>query len=106
MNNIKANDSKIYGISAPSRATTLINYLGIGTDIMDCILEIEGSKKIGHYLPGTDIPILNEEKLYKDQPDYAFILSWHITEELINILRKKGFKGKFIIPLPQPKILD
>ena len=106
LNNIKANDSKIYGISAPSRATTLINYLGIGTDIMDCILEIEGSKKIGHYLPGTDIPILNEEKLYKDQPDYAFILSWHITEELINILRKKGFKGKFIIPLPQPKILD
>jgi hypothetical protein len=106
LNNIKNNDSKIYAISAPSRATTLINYIGINVDIIDCILEIEGSQKIGHYLPGTNIPILNEKKLYIDQPDYALILSWHITDELINILRKKGYKGKFIIPLPQPKILN
>lgn len=103
---IKSSDSKIYGISAPSRATTLINYVGINADIIDCILEIEGSKKIGHYLPGTDIPILNEKKLYLDQPEYVLLLSWHISEELIISLRKKGFKGKFIIPLPEPRILD
>ena len=103
---IKNNDLKIYGISAPSRATTLINYVGIKADIIDCILEIEGSQKIGHYLPGTNIPILNEKKLYLDQPDYVLLLSWHISDELINTLRNKGFKGKFIIPLPQPRILN
>ena len=70
------------------------------------ILEIEGSQKINHYLPGTNIPILNENKLYLDQPDYVLLLSWHISDELINNLRKKGFKGKFIIPLPEPKLLD
>ena len=102
---IKNNGSKIYGISAPSRATTLINYVGIKADIIDCVLEIEGSQKIGHYLPGTNIPILNEKKLYLDQPEYALIFSWHITDELINNLRKNGFKGKFIVPLPQPRIL-
>ena len=62
--------SKIYGISAPSRATTLINYLGLNADTLECILEIEGSKKINHYLPGTDIPIHDEKKLYVNQPEY------------------------------------
>tara|TARA_Y100001960_G_C14647883_1_gene814325 strand:- start:33 stop:1262 length:1230 start_codon:yes stop_codon:yes gene_type:complete len=97
---------KIYGISAPSRATTLLNYLKIDRNIIDCILEIEGSQKINHYLPGTKIPIYNEKKIYEDQPEYALILSWHIAEEIINNLRKKGYKGRFIIPLPNPQIID
>ena len=73
---------------------------------MDCILEIEGSQKINHYLPGTDIPILNEKKLYLDQPEYVLLLSWHISDELISTLRQKGFRGKFIIPLPEPRIIN
>ncbi len=106
LNEINSQGFNIYGISAPSRATTLVNYLGIRKDIIDCILEIDGSQKINHFLPGTDIPIYNEKKLFIDQPKFAIILSWHIAEEIMNNLRKNGFKGKFIIPLPEPKILD
>ena len=106
LNEINSQDLKIYWISAPSRATTLVNYLGIRKDIIDCILEIDGSQKINHFLPGTDIPIYNEKKLFIDQPKFAFILSWHIAEEIMNNLRKNGFKGKFLIPLPEPKILN
>ena len=106
LNEINSQGFNIYGISAPSRATTLVNYLGIRKDIIDCILEIDGSQKINHFLPGTDIPIYNEKKLFIDQPKFAFILSWHIAEEIMNNLRKNGFKGKFIIPLPEPIILD
>jgi SAM-dependent methyltransferase len=106
LNKIKNSQSRIYGISAPSRATTLANYIGLNSDIIDCILEIDGSKKIGYYLPGTNIPIYNEKKLYEDQPEYAFIFSWHIYNELIANLKNKGFKGKFIIPLPNPFVLS
>ena len=84
----------------------MINYLGLNKDIVECILEIEGSKKIGHFLPGTNIPILNEKKLYLDQPDFALIFSWHISKDLIKNLRKNGFKGRFIIPLPEPQIIE
>ena len=98
-------NNKIYGISAPSRATTLANYVGLNKDIIECILEIDGSKKIRPYLPGTDIPIHNEKKLYKDQPEYAFIFSWHIADEIIKNLKFRGYKGKFIVPLPLPKLL-
>ena len=84
----------------------MVNYLGINSDIVKCILEIEGSQKINHYLPGTNIPIYDEKKLYIDQPEYALIFSWHIGNEIIKNLRNRGFKGKFIIPLPYPKIVD
>ena len=101
---LKDNNKTIYGVGAPSRASTLINYLGIDQDIVECVLEINGSYKIGNYIPGTKIPILNENILQKKQPHYLILFSWHIKDELKKNLKKKGFKGKFIIPLPAPKI--
>ena len=101
---LKNENKKIYGIGAPSRASTLINYVGLDENIIDCVLEIEGSYKIGSYIPGKKIPILSEKKLYNDPPDFVILFSWHIASELKLNLRKKGYKGKFIIPLPQPKI--
>ena len=101
---IKDKNNTIYGVGAPSRASTLINYLGLDQDIIDCVLEINGSYKIGNYIPGTKIPILNENILSKKKPNYLILFSWHIKKELKKNLRKKGFKGKFIIPLPYPKI--
>lgn len=105
---IKKMKKNISGISAPSRATTLINYTGIDENIIDSIFEIPGSYKIGSYLPGTRIPVLSEDNLFKNKhkhPDYLLLLSWHISDELIKNLRKKGYKGKFLIPLPEPLIV-
>ena len=103
---IKEKNETIFGVGAPSRASTLINYLGLDQDIIDCVLEINGSYKIGNYIPGTKIPILNENILVKKKPNYLILFSWHIKDELKRNLKRKGFKGKFIIPLPVPKIED
>ena len=102
---IKDKNNNIYAVGAPSRATTLVNYVGITKDIVDCICEVKGSHKINHYLPGTRIPIVSEEKIFKKKPKYLLLLSWHISKELIRNLKKKGYKGKFIIPLPSPKVI-
>ncbi len=96
---------KIAGISAPSRSTTLINYLGLDENIIEYIFEVKGSKKIGMYLPGTKIKII-EEKIHKlKKYQYLLIFSWHIQKDIIKVLRKKGYNGKFIIPLPKPKVI-
>jgi hypothetical protein len=105
LRDIKAKGQRIYGIGAPSRASTLINYVGIDAAVIDCVLEIAGSHKIGKYMPGTLIPVLEESKLFEDPPEYALLLSWHIAEELMPKLRQRGFKGKFIIPLPEPRVV-
>jgi hypothetical protein len=102
---IKARGQRIYGIGAPSRASTLINYVGLDDGILDCVLEIQGSYKIGKYIPGTLIPVLEEARLFQDQPEYALLFSWHIGAELMPKLVSCGFRGKFIMPLPNPRIV-
>jgi hypothetical protein len=103
---IKERGERIYGVGAPSRASTLIVYTGMDDGILDCVVEIAGSHKIGRYMPGTLIPVREESALFTEQPDYALLLSWHIAEELMPKLRKKGFRGKFLIPLPEPRIVE
>ncbi|MGI8423843.1 MAG: class I SAM-dependent methyltransferase [Chloroflexota bacterium] len=95
----------VYGIGAPSRASTLINYLGLDDAIVQCVLEVSSSRKLNKYMPGTRIPVLDEERLYQDQPPYVLLLSWHIANELCENLQHKGYKGDFIIPLPVPRIV-
>ena len=102
---IKEQGGRICGISAPSRASTLINYVGLDSSIIDYVCEIEGSLKIGKCMPGTLIPVVEESRMFEDQPDCAIIFSWHIAAELAPKLRAKGFKGKLITPLPEPRFL-
>jgi hypothetical protein len=47
---------------------------------------------------------MSDEYLIKDRPDYAMILAWNWRDQITSKLRKMGFKGKFIIPIPEPKI--
>jgi hypothetical protein len=68
-------------------------------------MEVPGSHKLNRYVPGTRIPVLDEARLFEDQPDYALLLSWHITDELVANLKRKGFAGRFISPLPEPRII-
>ncbi|MCW8131187.1 MAG: class I SAM-dependent methyltransferase [Planctomycetota bacterium] len=102
---IKSRNGRIVGISAPSRASTLVHYVGLDEGVLDAVLEVKGSYKIGKYMPGRMIPVLEESYLFEKQPEYALLLSWHIADELMPKLREKGYKGKFIVPLPTPRIV-
>jgi SAM-dependent methyltransferase len=99
---LKEGGARICGISAPSRASTLVNYVGLDEAIIDYVCEIAGSLKIGKCMPGTSIPVVEESLLFADQPDCAIIFSWHIADELAPKLRAKGYRGKLISPLPAP----
>ncbi len=102
---LKESNKRIAGISAPSRASTLVNYVGLDEALIDYVCEIPGSLKIGKCMPGTAIPVVDEARLFEDQPDCAVIFSWHIADELAPKLRAKGFRGQLITPLPAPRVL-
>ena len=57
-------------------------------------------------MPGTKIPVIKESKEILKKTNYLILFSWHIATEIIKNLRNRGFKGKFIIPLPKPKIIN
>jgi C-methyltransferase C-terminal domain/Putative zinc binding domain/Methyltransferase domain len=105
LRDLKEQGARICGISAPSRASTLVNYLGLDEAIVDYVCEIAGSLKIGKCMPGTSIPVVEESRLFADQPDCAIIFSWHIADELAPKLRAKGYRGKLVTPLPVPREL-
>ncbi len=102
---LKEKGASIAAISAPSRASTLVNYVGLDEGLIDYVCEIAGSLKIGKYMPGTQIPVVDEARLFAEQPDCAVIFSWHIADELAPKLKAKGFRGKLITPLPEPRVL-
>ena len=91
--------------ATPSRASTLVNYVGLDEGIIDYVCEIPGSLKIGKYMPGTQIPVVEESRLFEEQPDCALIFSWHIADELAPKLRSKGYRGQLLTPLPVPRAL-
>lgn len=105
LRDLKEKGARVAGISAPSRASTLVNYVGLDEGLIDFVCEIPGSLKIGKCMPGTQIPVVDEAKLYSDQPDCAVIFSWHIADELAPKLKAKGFRGQLITPLPVPRAL-
>jgi hypothetical protein len=105
LRDLKEKGARVAGISAPSRASTLVNYVGLDEGLIDYVCEIPGSLKIGKYMPGSGIPVVDEARLFEDQPDCAVIFSWHIADELAPKLRAKGFRGQFITPLPVPRTL-
>lgn len=104
LHDLKRDGKRIYALGAPSRASTLVHYVGLDEQIIDCVLEVKGSYKVNKYMPGTLIPVLDEQKLFDDPPDVALLLSWHIADEIGAKLREKGFKGQFLSPLPTPRL--
>jgi hypothetical protein len=103
---IKKDGSRIVGLTSSCRSNTLLGFMKITSDILDYTGEKNGSPKIGMFTPGTHIPVVDEEMILKDNPEYLLMLSWHIGKDLIEVMRKKGYKGKFILPLPVPQIVE
>lgn len=103
---LKKNNKRIVGLTSSCRSNTLLAFTNIDNTILDYTGEKIGSPKIGLYTPGTHIPVVDESRILKDQPDYVLVLSWHIGAELVKKMKEAGYKGKFIIPLPNPKIVD
>ena len=102
---LRAKGQRIAGLTFPARAVTLLNYCGIGPETLECITE-QSRIKIGRFSPGTHIKVVDQSMLFgAEAPEYGLLLSWHIQKEIIPKFRTKGFKGKFIIPLPTPTVL-
>ena len=92
-----------YGASA--KGSTLLNFFGVGADDLNFIVD-RSTYKQGRLTPGTHLPILPPEELLKRRPDYTLLLTWNFADEIL--AQQKAYRdagGKFIIPIPQIKIV-
>lgn len=95
----------IVGNSCPARCSTLINYYGVDRELLPYIAEQPTSLKLNMYLPGKHIPIVNNQRLLDEQPDYVVILAWHLAKPIMEQLKERGLKSDFVIPLPDFKVV-
>jgi C-methyltransferase C-terminal domain/Putative zinc binding domain/Methyltransferase domain len=90
---------KVIGIGAPAKASTICNYCRLGPDLIEYVTEVNPFR-IGKYLPGVRIPIVDEEFMFEDpQPaDAGILFAWNYYDEIVPKLRKRGFMGEILLP--------
>ncbi len=102
----KRKGKRIAGYGAPGKGNTLLNYCGIREDFLDYTVDRNPYKQ-GRFTPGTHIPIYAINRIRETKPDFLFILPWNLRDEIISqtgYIREWG--GKFIIPIPDPVIVE
>ena len=106
LRSLKHGGQRIVGVSAPAKGMTLLNYCRIGTETLDFVTE-KSTLKIGRYTPGSNIPVLGDPELLVQTPHVALLLAWNFADEIMkNLGEFQGRGGKFIIPIPSPRIVD
>jgi len=94
----------VVGYGAAAKGNTLLNFAGVRKDLMTVVAD-RNPAKIGKYLPGSRIPIVNESELEKLRPDFVVILPWNLKSEIgeqLQYVRKWG--GKLVVAVPHLEI--
>ncbi|RJQ38992.1 MAG: class I SAM-dependent methyltransferase [Dehalococcoidia bacterium] len=102
---LKKEGKRLAAYGAAAKGTVLLNYFGIGPDILDFVVDRSPYKQ-GRYVPGVRLPIYPIEKLQQDKPDYTLLLVWNIANEVLKQqveYQREG--GKFIVPIPEVEII-
>ena len=106
LDDLKSQGKSIAGYGAPAKGNTLLNYCQISIELLPYTVD-KNPLKVGKLTPGMHIPVLPVETLLERQPDFVLILAWNFAEEIIKqqeAYRKRG--GRFIIPLPEPGVIQ
>ena len=101
---LKNAGKRVTGIGAPMKASTLLNFYGVTSDLVEYIGEVN-QLKVGTVVPGVRILVVDEKIMFEDQPDYAILLSWNMAEHIVPKFREMGYRGKFILPVPHVEVV-
>ena len=100
-----ARGKRVAGYGAPAKATTLLNYCGVGTDLVAFTAD-KNPYKQGKLIPGVRIPIFPPEKIFETKPDYVVIFPWNIRDEITQQMADiRSWGGQFVIPIPEAQVL-
>jgi SAM-dependent methyltransferase len=102
---LRSEGKTIAAYGAAAKGATLVNYVGITTDLVDFVVD-RNVHKHGRFMPGTHQEVLDPAALLERQPDYVLLLAWNFAKEIAEQqaeYRSRG--GQFIVPVPTPRIL-
>jgi hypothetical protein len=105
LHELRGGGARIAAYGAAAKGSTLLNYAGIGPELVDFVVDRNVHKQ-GKYMPGVGIPIRDPAALLEEQPDYTLLLAWNFRDEILEQQREYRRRGgRFIVPVPSPEIL-
>lgn len=105
LRSLKDEGRHIAAYGAAAKGTVLLNYCGIGSDLVDFVVDRSPYKQ-GRYVPGVRLPILPPSRLVEVRPDYTLLLAWNIADEILQQqVEYRRMGGRFIIPIPELKVV-
>jgi SAM-dependent methyltransferase len=94
---------RLAAYGAAAKSNTFLNYCGVQPDLLPYVADLSVAKQ-GMFLPGSRIPIVSPEHLYRDNPDLVFILPWNLKREIATQLRQRGVTGKLVTAVPRIEV--
>jgi SAM-dependent methyltransferase len=96
---------RVAGYGAPAKANTLLNYCGVGPDLLPFTVDRSPHKQ-GRFLPGTRIPIRGPERITETRPDYLWILPWNLRDEICRQMAGiREWGGRFLVAIPRLEVI-
>ena len=105
LSDLKAQGKRIAAYGAAAKGATLLNFAAIGRETLDFVAD-RSTYKQGKLMPGVRLPIRAPLALLEEMPDYVLLLTWNFADEILEQqaeYRRRG--GRFIIPIPSPRIV-
>jgi SAM-dependent methyltransferase len=96
---------RVAGYGAAAKGNTLLNFAGVRPDLLPWVVDANPAKQ-GHFLPGSRIPIVDEQRLRCERPDYILVLPWNLRDEVakqLSYVREWG--GKLVVAVPNLEVL-
>lgn len=104
LDSLKKQNKRIVGFGAPAKMSTMLNYYGIGKNYFQFVID-DAYEKQGLYTPGTHLKVVKRPVDLNYYADYVFIFAWNFKDQIMMSLKAQGYKGKFIIPFPNPTVI-
>jgi SAM-dependent methyltransferase len=102
---LAAEKAKVLAYGAAAKCMTMLNYCGVSTDLISAIGDANPRKQ-GLLCPGVRIPVISPDEVMARHPDYIMIGAWNFKDEIMRFFRGKGYSGRFIVPLPAPRVVE
>ena len=106
LDGFKQEGKRVAAYGAPAKGNTLLNYCGIGPDLVEYTVD-KNPLKVGTLTPGMRLPVKRHDFLAQDRPDVTMILPWNLSAEIMAqeaTYRAQG--GQFLVPIPEPRVLS